>query len=395
MTGTPTTPDVGQAFSIDGECVGVSPLGRGHIQDTYVATFALPGGTRRRFLLQRINPAIFPDPRPLMENIVRVTACLSGATADLPGGDRPWREVLRVVPARDGRVWYHDGREGGIDDDDLGTPHPGNARAAAWRLYHFVEAASPYQEAPDPAVARRAAAVFGAFQRHLGELDPASLHETLPRFHDLGHRLEQFESAIGSMEDTGLRDGASSEIAFTHDRGPRLDARLHRLEGLGLPTRVVHDDCKLNNVLFDDETGEVACVVDLDTVMPGHVLFDFGDMVRTMTCPAAEDERDLDRVRVDLGLVEAVAAGYVSEARPFLTAPEVESLSLAGEYMAFLIGLRFLTDHLAGDVYFKTQRPGQNLDRARAQFRLVERLEDVADEVASIIQREVAGEGGR
>jgi Ser/Thr protein kinase RdoA (MazF antagonist) len=341
---------VTRAFGLTGEYLGGEVYGSGHIHDSFVTT--IREGTRTvRYLHQRINRDIFPDYRKLMENIRQVTEHIR--PDHLP-------ETLRLVPAADGEAWHAD-RDGQI-----------------WRTYHFVEGGVSHDVVDDPGLAREAARAFGAFQRGLAELDPSSLHETIPRFHHLRSRLDQLEDAARTDRE-GRAASAASLLDFARARRGLGEVR-------GLPRRVVHNDCKVNNVLIARGTLEAMCVVDLDTVMPGLALCDFGDMVRTMTCPVPEDEKDLGKVEADLDLFGAVAEGYLSEARHFLTPAEVESLGPAGPYMTLVIGVRFLTDYLSGDVYFKTHRPGQNLDRCRSQFALVESLEAQAAEMSRILR---------
>lgn len=325
-----------RAFGLPGEPLGAGPYGSGHIHDTYLSTFRV-GERTDRYVHQRINREIFPDPRPLMENIRLVTGHL--------------RESLTLLPGVDGKVWHVDD-EGGV-----------------WRTYRFEEGVS-HDTVDTPDLARQAARAFGAFQRGLADLDASCLHVTIPRFHDLQHRMDQMEAAMGEART------APEEIAFARERA-------HWMTPPGLPVRVVHNDCKVNNVIIGEERD---CVVDLDTVMPGLALHDFGDMVRTMTCPCPEDETDTEKVRMDIALFRAVAEGYLSEARHFLTPAETESLDMAGRYMTLVIGVRFLTDHLSGDVYFKTQREGQNLDRCRTQFALVRSMEEQAGEMTGILR---------
>ncbi|MCZ6692104.1 MAG: aminoglycoside phosphotransferase family protein [Planctomycetota bacterium] len=346
---------IARAFRIPGKWQEAAPHGSGHIHDTWVSTFR-EGNGQVRYIHQRINRHIFSDPVRLMENIRLVTDHLRAASG------APWRDVLRIVSANDGTDLHR---------DEAGEH---------WRTYRFVEGTRSLDRAEGADQVRAAARAFGAFQRVLNDLDPARLHVTIPRFHDLGHRLSQLEEAV-KADPAGRASEVGPEISFARDRAWMTD-RLARL-----PLRVSHYDCKLNNILFDEETGECACVVDLDTVMPGLSVHDFGDMLRSMTPSALEDARDASKVRMEIGLFEAVAEGYLSEAGSFLLPAEIDQLAFSGLYMSFIIGVRFLTDHVEGDVYYKKHRSGQNLDRCRSQFRLVESMESQQSEMDSVIKR--------
>ena len=358
--------DAGRAamgFAVEGTLVEIAPYGSGHINDSYCAVFER-GERRERFLLQRINTHVFHDPAALMENIERVTTHLSGK--ELEGEDGS-RRVLTLMGARDGRAWR-------MDED-----------GAFWRMYRFIEGARSYDVVESAAQAYEAARAFGEFQRMLADMPGPRLHETIPDFHNTLKRLAALKRAIVSDE-LGRAEGAGHEIAFALGR----EGLTRVLVDAGLPERVTHNDTKINNVLLDEETGKGICVIDLETVMPGLAPYDFGDMVRTMSCRAAEDERDLSLVRVEMEMFEAVARGYLSVAGEFLTDAEKGKLVEAGRVITLEQGIRFLTDHLDGDRYFKVRRAGQNLDRTRAQFRLVESLE----EQAVVMERRVeAAEG--
>jgi Ser/Thr protein kinase RdoA (MazF antagonist) len=305
------------------------------------------GGRRERFLLQRINTQIFHDPVALMKNIERVTTHLAGKE---PDGSR---RVLTLVRTCEGQAWQMD------------------AEGSFWRMYRFIEGTRSYDVVETATQAYEAARAFGEFQRMLAELPAPRLHETIPDFHSTPKRLEALKRAI-EADALGRAAGAEREIAFALER----ESVTRLLVEAGLPERVTHNDTKINNVLLDERTGQRICVIDLETVMPGLAPYDFGDMVRTMTCRAAEDERDLSLVRIEMEMFEALARGYLSVAGSFLTNAEKGMLVEAGRVITLEQGIRFLTDYLDGDRYFKVHRPGQNLDRARAQFRLVESLEE-------------------
>ncbi len=340
-----------RAFPLPGRFRGGAPHGSGHINDTFAITFD-QAGTPVRYILQRINGRIFRDVPGLMDNIRRVTAHAAGAAT----GEDAARRALTLVPARDGSPFHRD------------------AHGAGWRCYLFVERARTHDVIETPRQAEEAARAFGEFQRLLLDLPGPRLRETIPGFHDTRRRFGNFRRALTS--DPHRRAAAvADDCAFALAREAWVGV-LHDLHARGeMPERVTHNDTKLNNVMLDDATQEAVCVIDLDTVMPGLALHDFGDMVRSATNPAAEDERDLAKVAMRMPIFEALLAGYLSSAGAFLTPAECAHLAFAGKLITFEIGLRFLTDHLEGDVYFKIRRPGHNLDRARNQFALVRSIE--------------------
>ena len=289
-----------------------------------------------------------------MQNWLRVTEHVRAALAREGKTDLE-RRCLRAIPARSGGPFHTD--EGG----------------AVWRSFAFIERARSFDVPPGPAEAQEAARAFGAFAAQLADLDPASVAEPIPHFHDFAHRVATFEAAVAA-DAHGRASAASDAIDGARRLASEVERTLASEGAAALPRRVVHNDCKLNNVLFDEASGEGLCVIDLDTVMPGSVLADFGDLARTAACPAPEDETDLSRVRVDAALYGALVRGYLAGTGALLEPVEIALLPLAGPLIALETGIRFLTDHLAGDVYFRIHRPGHNLDRARVQMRLTEQL---------------------
>ncbi len=270
--------------------------------------------------------------------------------------------MLALVPTRAGGVFHIDA-DGGY-----------------WRAYHFIDGAKTYDAVQAPDQAFQAARAFGEFQKLLADLPTPRLHDTIPDFHHTPKRFAALEHAI-EADVAGRAATTSSEIEFALARqsmcGVLLDA--------GLPERVTHNDTKINNVMLDDITGEGICVIDLDTVMPGLALYDFGDMVRTGTSPAPEDERDLSKVHLQFSFFEALARGYLSSAGGFLTREEKHYLAFSGKLITFEIGLRFLTDYLAGDTYFKVHREGHNLDRCRTQFKLLASMEQQEEQMVRLV----------
>jgi len=350
---------VARVFEVQGGFRSANPYGSGHIHDTYCVT-SDDGDREERIILQRINTAIFKNPVAVMENIARVTDHLRSR---LTGEQDLERRVLQLVLTRDGAAWHVD------------------AEGRYWRAYRFIEGARTYDAVDSPRQAFEAAKAFGEFQRLLADLPGPRLHESIPDFHNTGKRFVAFEWAVAE-NGSGRGAEARDEIAFAASR--RAIATV--LLDAELPERVTHNDTKLNNVLLDDETGEGICVIDLDTAMPGLAAYDFGDMVRTMTCPAAEDERDLARVAMDFELFEAVLRGYLEGAGSFLTERERESLIAGAKVIVFEQGIRFLSDHLAGDTYYKVSRPGQNLERCQTQFKLLESIEQQEDAMTWLLR---------
>jgi hypothetical protein len=349
---------VAQQFRIMGEFRHAEPYGTGHINDTYAAVFD-QGGTPVRYILQRINHKVFQNPPALMDNIRRVTTHIG---AKLAGEAEASRRALTLIPARDGSVFQQD--------------EAGNF----WRAYIFIEKARTYDALQSPAQAFEAAKAFGHFQQLLVDLPAPPLHETIVGFHDTPRRFAQLEQAI-ARDAANRAQLARPEIEFALQRKNITG----RLLTAGLPVRVTHNDTKLNNVMLDDATGEGICVIDLDTVMPGLAPYDFGDMVRTGTSPTVEDERDLSKVTMQFPMFEALVRGYLASAAGFLTKPEREHLAFAGKLITFEIGIRFLADFLAGDVYFKVHHDAHNLDRCRTQFQLIRSMEQQEERMTQFV----------
>ncbi len=290
-----------------------------------------------------------------MDNIERVTRHLRDKRSRVQGAD-PDREVLSLIPALDGTPWVRD-EEG-----------------AYWRAYHFIERTSTFQTCPSPGHAYEAAKLAGGFLNMLSDLPGPRLHEIIPFFHHAPRRLDALKKAI---EDDRLNRVASAkaEIEFALARNELARVVISLLEAGEIPERPAHNDTKLNNILFDEETGRGLCLVDLDTCMPGCSLYDFGDLVRTAATLADEDEPDLDRVDFKLPFYEALVRGFIEGAGGLLGRSEIEHLDAGGRLITFTVGVRFLTDYLSGDTYFKINRPGHNLDRCRTQFKLVQEME--------------------
>lgn len=352
--------DIGAQFQLEGAYVGCERYHGGHINDTYFATYAMNGATRR-YVHQRINVSIFRDPHALTENISAVTRHVREKLAALDVSDIE-RRVLRLLPTLDGR-------------DLLVTAH-----GDYWRTYPFIENTVCYGTAPSAADAFSAARAFGEFAALLADFPASELHETLPNFHDTPARFAALVSAI-EADSQNRAAPARDEIASALRLQPLCTALQEVAAAGNLPLRATHNDTKITNVLFDCDTGEAICILDLDTIMPGLTLYDVGELVRTASTRAAEDEPDASKVHVDPELFEAVANGFIAGAGGMLSAAERNAFVTAGKVLAFENGIRFLADYLNGDVYFRVHHDAQNLDRARAQFAVVDSLARQEDDL--------------
>ena len=339
-------------FAIEGELEGVIPHERGHIHNTYISTWNR-GKELRRYLHQQLNDKVFTDIPALMHNVKCVTRHLGHRACN--GGNHNGFQTLRLVPTQLGRAFL-------VDD------------LAHWRTYEYVENTESFDRCTSPEQAYEAARAFGDFQSQLIDLDVAELRETIPNFFSSSFRLTQFDDALDS-DPQDRAAGAAEEIAFVSARRGMAQVIDDHVTLGAFPERIVHGDTKLNNVLFDQTTGKAVCIVDLDTCMPAYSLYDFGDLVRFTAATSEEDETDLDRVGTDLDLYHALVHGYLDSAGHFLTPLEIELMPFAARLVTFTIGLRFLTDYLAGDVYFKIDHPRHNLERARVQFGMVDFME--------------------
>ncbi|MGN0568722.1 MAG: phosphotransferase enzyme family protein [Acutalibacteraceae bacterium] len=363
----PTFPleEIIKNFNIDGEYIGYYLSNDGHINNTFVLEFDDGLGKIKSYLLQLINTNVFKNPDELMENIVGVTEYLRKIVVD-NGGD-PERECLNVYFTSDGKPYYRD------------------ADGNCWRCYNFITGAHSCQSIDDPETFANAARAFGKFQCLLADYPSETLHETIPNFHNTLSRFADFEKAV-SDNIAGRADSVRDEIDFVLARRDDAGVLVKLLEKGKLPLRVTHNDTKLNNVMFDNETDEGICVIDLDTVMPGLSLYDFGDSIRFGANTAAEDEKDLSKVSLSLPLYREYTAGYLSTAGQSLTPTEVEYLPFSAKLMTFECGMRFLTDYLNGDTYFRIAYDDHNLDRCHTQFRLVEDMERKMEDMKAITQ---------
>jgi Ser/Thr protein kinase RdoA (MazF antagonist) len=362
----PDIESVTRQFQIPGRLAGVRPLGSGHINDTFAVTFERDRAPAT-YVFQRINRQVFRYPVAMMENIARVTDHVR-ARLKSAGADGISRRVLTVIPATDGGRCHKD------DDGEY------------WRVYNFIDGARTCDTVESPEQAYQAARAFGAFQSMLVDLPGAVLHETIPDFHDGPRRMDRFREALEADALDRAR-GAAHEIDFAIEHVWIFDV-LPKLVATGeIPVITTHNDTKINNVLLDNATGEGICVIDLDTVMPGLSLYDFGDLARTTISPATEDERDLSKIVIELPCFDAIARGYLATAGAFLSRVEREHMVLSAKMMTLIMGLRFLTDYLVGDTYYKTRREDHNLDRCRAQFALVRAIAQHEEQMNALVDK--------
>lgn len=341
---------VGQ-FQAQGTFSGCKRYGEGHINDTFKVTMT-EGGKETHYILQRINNRLFPDVARLMHNIGLVTDfCRRSVLAR--GGD-PMRECLTLIRTKDGQAYYHDGEN-------------------CFRMYVFIENATSYQSVRAPRDFYESAVAFGSFANLLADFDASQLYEVLPDFHNTKVRYANFETAV-QRDVCGRAKEVEREIAWVRAHKELCGKLVDAIETKEIPLRVTHNDTKLNNVMLDNATGKALAVIDLDTVMPGSLCYDFGDSIRFGCNSAAEDEPDLTKVHFVFDLYKTYLDGYLSAVGNGITAREKELLPWGAVLMTYECGMRFLTDYLEGDTYFKTHRPRHNLDRAHTQFRLVDEM---------------------
>ncbi len=358
-------PSIVKNFQIDGELVEHQPWGNGHINATYRGAFRTAAGPQK-FIHQWINQKVFKRPELLMENIQRVTDHLRRKLT-VNGGDAD-RRTLTVVPALDGKPFHR------------------TAEGDYWRTYLFIDGARTYEQVENLDHVQSAAGAFGTFQRQLADLPGGRLHDTIPYFHHTPRRMADLQAAI-DKDAVNRAAAAKAEIDFALARQADTSVLVDLLQKGELTERITHNDTKFNNVMFDDATGAAICVIDLDTVMPGLTLYDFGDSVRIGASTAKEDEQDLSKVHCDLAMFERLVRGYVGACGDFLSRREVDLLAFSAKLITFEIGIRFLADFLDGDVYFRVHRAGHNLDRARTQFKMVAEMEQNAGKMQAIVDR--------
>ncbi len=362
-----------EKFFVDGRIMSIEEYGSGHINDTYLVRLEQntpeepqQDGEEKKYILQRMNTEIFKNPDELMENITGVTAFLEKKIR-ARGGDSS-RETLHVIPTRAGESYYH------------------AAEGTCYRMYDFIRNATSFDAVKKPEDFYESAVAFGNFQSLLADYPAETLHETIPDFHNTGKRYQTFQQAV--KEDVCKRAAAAQpEIAFVLDREKEMTILTDALARGELPLRVTHNDTKLNNIMIDNATGKGICVIDLDTVMPGLSVNDFGDSIRFGANTAVEDEPDVSKVSLDLKLYELYVKGFLEGCKGALTKEELAMLPMGAKMMTLECGMRFLTDYLQGDVYFKIHKENHNLIRCRTQFALVADMERKWEQMREIVEK--------
>jgi len=358
--------DVVPNFKFAGQFIRAEPYEFGHIHDTFYTYFSKSDGLVHRYILQRINQYVFKCPEELMANIEAISVHLQRKITTA-GGD-PERESLTLVPTLENGGFLH--RNGGD----------------YWRAYISIEGAQTYMVPQSIDHVYNAGRAYGRFQQQLDDFPVHRLHETIPDFHNTVKRFKTFVEVVEEDKHNRAQD-VKEEIDFVLQRAGETSIVVDLIDRRELPLRVTHNDTKYNNVMIDDETGEGVCVIDLDTVMPGSSLYDFGDAIRSITNTGEEDEQDLSKVHFNLECFEKYTQGYLDATRDALTPAEIQLLAFSARLMSCECGMRFLTDHLNGDVYFKIHKPGHNLDRCRTQFKLVRDMERDQEEMLDIVQK--------
>lgn len=353
-------------FALGGTCLEHNLYGSGHINDTFLLKCKGEGGEELLYIMQRMNHETFKKPDELVENIAGVTEYLKKQII-ANGGDF-MRETLNLIPADDGKFYYK---------DSIGC---------YWRMYYFIGGATCLDIVEKPEDFYQSGLAFGNFQNLLVDYPAGTLHETIVDFHNTKQRYQNFLKAV-KEDKMGRAKDVQAEIDFAVARKKDTEVCANMLEKAELPVRVTHNDTKLNNVMIDDTTGKALCILDLDTVMPGLSIHDFGDSIRFGASTALEDEQDLSKVSMDIGLFDAYARGYLGACGKTLTENEVKMLPFGAKIMTLECGMRFLTDHLEGDTYFRIHREGHNLDRCRTQFKLVADMESKWEQMQAVIAK--------
>jgi aminoglycoside phosphotransferase (APT) family kinase protein len=356
--------EVAAQFDIRGDFVYAEPYGSGHINDTFCAVYD-QGACRVRYIIQRVNHNIFKNTAGLMENVARICRH-SLAKLQKEGARDASRRTLTLIPTVEGGDWY-------VDSDKN-----------FWRCYIFVERARGYDVVETTEQAYQAAQAFGNFTKLLVDIPGGRLVDTIPNFHNTRWRFENFQKALAA-DAKGRAKDVAAEVDFLLKREKDCSIVVDAMAKGDIPERVTHNDTKLNNVLIDDYTQTGICVIDLDTSMPGSALYDFGDMVRTATAPTKEDETDLSKVICRPEYFETLVRGYMASLGGTLNKTEKELLPFGGKLMTLEVGMRFLTDYLEGDVYFKTKHTTHNLERCRNQFALVASIESQLDKMNKLV----------
>lgn len=346
---------IGDQFAINGDFLYGEELRNGHINTTYRACYRADDGHLDRYILQRINDYVFKDPALVMKNVEKVTRHISWKV--LRRRKNAAGQTLTLYPARGGRSYINLPEEGGM-----------------WRCYNNIEGTHTYDVVENTRQAYQAGYAFGSFQELVSDMNPEDIRESIPDFH---HTPKRYEALMASAKADVMGRAADcrDELELLRSWAPQMGKLVDMQRSGQLPTRITHNDTKINNVMLDEDTDCAVCVIDLDTVMPGLSLYDFGDMVRTATCIASEDDEDLSKVRMEMPFFESLAEGYLDAAHSFLTKAETELLAFSGWLITTEIGIRFLTDYLDGDKYFRTDYERHNLVRARNQLALAKSIQ--------------------
>ena len=345
---------IAEKFRITGEITEICPYGEGHINVTYLVTT-----NARRYILQKMNTYVFPDSDGLMRNICGVTEYLRARGA----------EALRVVETKEGAPYVKG--------------------EACWRMYDFIENTVTYQTAANAEIFKESGRAFGEFMRLLEGYDASQLTESIPHFHDTPKRFADFRAALDA-DAVGRADTCREEIAFFLDHAHTYGKIAEGIRNGSVPLRVTHNDTKLNNILLDAVTGKARAIIDFDTIMPGSLLYDFGDSIRFGASTALEDEKDLSKVHFSLDLFRAYAEGYCGAVKGCISPAEAELLPYGAYLMTAECGMRFLGDYLAGDKYFAVKYPEHNLVRARTQIRLASEMERAQADMAEVVRSVLA-----
>ncbi len=348
---------IAKRFMPQGDIVSVTPYGNGHINDTYL----VENTVEKPIILQQINTHVFPNVKMMQDNIYRVTTHIANYLENAVSSEH----LLRIISSSNGQLYYENER-------------------GSWRAYNFIPNSIGYETVKSPHMAYSGGKAFGQFQKMLSNLPGDPLYEVIDNFHNMKFRLDKFNKAL-SLDVKERASSVPELIDFVQRRAEKMCILLELGEKGEIPVRITHNDTKLNNILFDKDTHEVLSVIDLDTVMNGYVHYDFGDSIRTYANAAVEDEPDLSKVYMKISMFEAYARGYLGAIGKVLTETEIAYLAPSAAIMTFIIGLRFITDYLDGDVYFKTAHEHHNLQRAKAQFKLVESIEKQMSDMQRII----------
>ena len=366
MKGTYSCKELAENFKFEGKLVNSELHICGHINDTHILDFVKDDGSNIKYILQRINTDVFPKVDELMSNIDKVTNHICEKVKN-SGGDIT-RESLRLVPTINDKLYYK------TENGDC------------FRAYHFIEGASTYMKVENPMDFYKCGQAIGKFQEHLADFPVDSIYETIPDFHNTAKRFIAFEKAV--KEDAAGRVGeVQEEINFIVERKEEMSKIVNLMEQGKMPLRVTHNDTKFNNIMIDNITGEAICVIDLDTVMPGSSLYDYGDSIRSGATTALEDEADLTKVNFDINLFELFTKGFLESCGSSLAEEEINNLAFSAKLITLELAMRFLMDHIDGDKHFQIHRPNHNLERARNQLKLVRDMEEQQNQMESIIRK--------